>query len=246
MSAYGGVNDVYGRITNLSTGKIAVTNDSVLTFHHTVTNQSGTISVFDGSTAIFLQDLTMGGGTLLADLGGVDGFGHVEVVGNVQLGNGSLAVNLANGFVPQAGDSFSLIAAGGTISGSPTLGRMPALPNGLLWDLDVEPHRVVLNVLPLPAGDYNADGTVDAADYVVWRKTLNQTGTDLAADGNHDGTVDDADYSVWSANFRRDGRQRRCRSYYRDGSRTGVVESFANWFDCDLSRSSPCAGVRGH
>ena len=35
------------------------------------------------------------------------------------------------------------------------------------------------------AGDYNLDGIVDAADYVVWRKTLGQSGTDLAADGNN-------------------------------------------------------------
>jgi hypothetical protein len=39
-------------------------------------------------------------------------------------------------------------------------------------------------VPPLP-GDFNHDGTVDAADYVVWRKT--------------DGTP--ADYNIWRANF---------------------------------------------
>ncbi len=37
---------------------------------------------------------------------------------------------------------------------------------------------------PLP-GDYNADGTVNAADYVVWRKTIGTT----------------AAYNVWRANF---------------------------------------------
>ena len=50
-------------------------------------------------------------------------------------------------------------------------------------------------------GDYNHDGTVDAADYVVWRSTLDQTGTDLAADGNDNGAVDAADYQLWRANF---------------------------------------------
>jgi hypothetical protein len=50
-------------------------------------------------------------------------------------------------------------------------------------------------------GDYNLDGTVDAADYSVWRNSLGQVGSNLAADGNGDGTVDAADYSVWKANF---------------------------------------------
>ena len=52
---------------------------------------------------------------------------------------------------------------------------------------------------PVVAGDYNSDGTVDAADYVVWRKSLGQTGPDLAADGDNSGEVDLADYDYWRA-----------------------------------------------
>ncbi len=51
------------------------------------------------------------------------------------------------------------------------------------------------------AGDYNGDGTVGAADYTVWRSTLNQTGTGLAADGNANGRIDSDDYTVWKTNF---------------------------------------------
>lgn len=50
-----------------------------------------------------------------------------------------------------------------------------------------------------PLGDYNADGTVDAADYAVWRAAFG-TQTILAgggADGNFDGTVDASDCTVW-------------------------------------------------
>ncbi len=51
-------------------------------------------------------------------------------------------------------------------------------------------------------GDYNRDGVVNAADYVVWRNALgtsvpNGTG----ADGNNDGTIDILDYNVWKTNF---------------------------------------------
>jgi len=49
-------------------------------------------------------------------------------------------------------------------------------------------------------GDYNGDGSVNAADYTVWRDTLNST-SDLRADGNGNGTVDQADYGVWSGNY---------------------------------------------
>ena len=50
-------------------------------------------------------------------------------------------------------------------------------------------------------GDYNGDGIVNAADYIVWRDSLGQTGSGLAADGNGDGTVTPADYDIWKANF---------------------------------------------
>jgi hypothetical protein len=51
-------------------------------------------------------------------------------------------------------------------------------------------------------GDYNANGTVDAADYVVWRNTLTQMVTPSSgADGNGNGTIDDSDYDVWRSHF---------------------------------------------
>lgn len=49
-------------------------------------------------------------------------------------------------------------------------------------------------------GDYNGDLKVDAADYTIWRDTLNST-SDLRADGDNSGTVDQNDYDLWKANF---------------------------------------------
>ncbi len=48
-------------------------------------------------------------------------------------------------------------------------------------------------------GDFNADGVVDSSDYLVWRKTMGESGDLLAADGN--GEIDSGDYNVWTANF---------------------------------------------
>ncbi|MGE3641906.1 MAG: GH25 family lysozyme [Pirellulales bacterium] len=51
-------------------------------------------------------------------------------------------------------------------------------------------------------GDFDRDGTVDAADYTVWRNTLGQTvALGTGADGNLSGTIDEGDYSVWTTNF---------------------------------------------
>jgi hypothetical protein len=57
--------------------------------------------------------------------------------------------------------------------------------------------------VPVASGDYNGNGTVDAADYTVWRNTLGQTGLAkyAGADGNGNGMIDNADYDVWKAHF---------------------------------------------
>jgi hypothetical protein len=51
-------------------------------------------------------------------------------------------------------------------------------------------------------GDYNLNGAVDAADYVLWRDTLGQNvSAGTGADGNADGTINDEDYAVWRSHF---------------------------------------------
>ena len=51
-----------------------------------------------------------------------------------------------------------------------------------------------------PLGDYNNNGTVDAADYVLWRK-----GGPLANEVDAPGTVNGADYTAWRARFGNSG-----------------------------------------
>jgi hypothetical protein len=63
-----------------------------------------------------------------------------------------------------------------------------------LYQLDLS---LVAAATLLP-GDYNRNGLVDAADYVVWRKSIASNELGLAADGNHDFIVDAADYGVWT------------------------------------------------
>jgi hypothetical protein len=54
---------------------------------------------------------------------------------------------------------------------------------------------------PILAGDYNRNGAVDAADYVVWLRSVGQSGSSLPADGNANGIVDQEDFDIWRANF---------------------------------------------
>lgn len=67
-------------------------------------------------------------------------------------------------------------------------------------DISIDNVRFGMTV----AGDYNGNGIVDAADYTIWRDTLNST-TDLRANGDDTGTsmgvIDQADYAFWKSRF---------------------------------------------
>ena len=55
---------------------------------------------------------------------------------------------------------------------------------------------------PRLPGDYNQNGSVDAADYVVWRRTIgNEVANYTEADGDGDGIVGQGDHGVWAAHF---------------------------------------------
>ena len=58
------------------------------------------------------------------------------------------------------------------------------------------------NLPPTTAGDYNRNLTVDAADFVMWRKTLSLTVVpSTGADGDSNGKIEQPDYGVWRNHF---------------------------------------------
>jgi hypothetical protein len=50
-------------------------------------------------------------------------------------------------------------------------------------------------------GDYNADGTVDAADYTLWQDNLGLASFALNGNGSGAATVVQDDYLLWKTNF---------------------------------------------
>lgn len=61
----------------------------------------------------------------------------------------------------------------------------------------------IRSTLPLLSTDFNRDGTVNAADFTVWRDNLGLTDSATQADGdaNDDGDVTLDDYDLWKAEF---------------------------------------------
>jgi hypothetical protein len=106
-------------------------------------------------------------------------------------------VNLESMTTLAQGNSVSLGNAF-TVGGAQDLQLLYAGPNEALL------HSAKVSYVTGPSGisgDYNANGTVDAADYVVWRKT-DGTQTTLPNDETP-GSVTTADYAVWRTNFGR-------------------------------------------
>jgi T5SS/PEP-CTERM-associated repeat protein len=123
-------------------------------------------------------------------------YDRVTVASTASLG-GTLDVSLLGGFRPLGGSLFTILTAA-NIVGTFDSEALPALSGGLSFDVLYAPQSVTLAVAGV-LGDYNFNGTVDAADFAVWRSLLDSDSP--AADGSGNGVVDQADYDVWRANF---------------------------------------------
>ena len=161
-------------------------------------NVAGTVA--PGSSAGIL---TVGGiynqgedATLSIELGGTtagDDYDRLVVGGMASL-DGTLNVSLIDGFTLAGSLGFDILDFS-TVNGDFSTLNLPA---GLTWDVS-DGTLSFGGGLP---GDFNGNGTVDAADYVVWRDNLG-AGDESALGGNGNGTggVDQADYLVWKNNF---------------------------------------------
>jgi hypothetical protein len=77
-----------------------------------------------------------------------------------------------------------------------TISVTSSSPTATIWLPDGT--SVLVNTPVGVVGDYNNNGVVDAADYVVWR---NAGPTDTLPNDSTPGTVSSADYDVWKSRF---------------------------------------------
>jgi pectate lyase len=171
-------------------------------------NNGGTLAPGNslGATSV-LGDLTLNSGVLEIEVGGIgDGKHDLLYVGGVANLGGTLRVvpiDLGGGvYVPQLNDQIGFMATAEGTAGAFDNFDLPALAAGLEWKFmpgDVLSYLTVVEAVTL-AGDYNDDGTVDAADYTVWRDRLGSSGP-LLNETASPGTVDELDYNAWKANF---------------------------------------------
>ena len=76
------------------------------------------------------------------------------------------------------------------------------MPPTLMFDVIYNAGNIQLDVVALLLGDYNRNGTVDAADYVMYREAQTTGAIWLEnRDPLNVGVVGDADYNSWRANF---------------------------------------------
>jgi T5SS/PEP-CTERM-associated repeat protein len=190
---------VDGPVTNAAGGAITAIGD--VTFNDLVDGPGG---FFGAGTITFAGGMSPGASpaavsvesdvvlpasaALSIELGGTQlgtEYDSLQIGGTAML-DGTLAVSLIDDFIPGFGATFEILAAAAGIAGAFADTLLPELTGSLAWQIDYDPNSVLLSVV-LP-GDFNGDGSVDAADYVVWRHGLGATYTE-------------GDYDLWLANF---------------------------------------------
>ncbi len=151
-----------------------------------------------GSVFTIAGDLNAATGSKLEfDIGDNEAADRIDIAGALSLTAATIEVSYVGIAGLTVGDTFNLldfVSASGSLAGL----SLPALAPQLMWDTSALLTTGEISITI--AGDYNADGRVDAADYTVWRDGLGAQFI-TSADGNGDGAVNQADYAVWRANF---------------------------------------------
>ena len=210
LAATGGLNDFYGRITNSTPGSVAVTNNSTIVFHDSLTADGGTVTVFPGSSAVFLKDLTVAPACCSPI------WPAPATAVTAKSRSSAMRISSAHSKSPWPAASRRRPAARFRSS------QRAASRHFITWR-----HAGPSSSTRLGPGRQRAPGRAERGSRigrrlqcqrhggrrrlrVMWQRAIGQSGHGLIADGNDDDKVDDADYGVWQANFRGDAPWRRC------------------------------------
>jgi hypothetical protein len=222
---YTGGTDVYGRLivnntsgSGTGTGAVNIKTASALGTNGTLGGTgsvAGLVTVESGGTiapglvntigTLALDGgLTLNTGSILAMQLGAPTTGDLINVGGTTTINGG-TVNITNAGGLGAG-SYTLLDYTGALGGSFGNLALGTTPAGFNYSLVDTGSSINLNVAALATTDpdFNDDGVIDAADWVLWRK-FNPTAAPLAnnamgdADADQDNDTDD--YNLWRENF---------------------------------------------
>jgi autotransporter-associated beta strand protein len=152
------------------------------------------------------------GGALTLSAGSILDFelaapGNSDLINSTLLNGLSIAggtVNLSN-LGGLAAGTYTLIDYLGTITGTVDNLVFGSVPGGFGFDLVDTGNEINLLVTSVPTNDadFNNDGTINAADYVAWRKFNPRVSgaTQVTGDADGDGDNDNTDYAEWMENF---------------------------------------------
>lgn len=136
---------------------------------------------------------------LRLDLGDDGAADRVVVGGELTLSGTVLVVEQVGEEAIAAGDEFDLLDFV-SVTGTFDTITLPALGAQLIWRAGRLSVDGAIEVAL--AGDFNADGSVDAIDYTVWRDSFGLSVTPFTAgDGNGDGQVNGDDLEAWRTNY---------------------------------------------
>jgi hypothetical protein len=174
-----------------STGQAAIQNESpffdVGLVAYTVTSKSGKLQTANG-TWNSLQDQALPSWDQ-ADNASANRITEFKTSGSTGLAGGATVLNLGAPVTTSAGaldiDDFGFqfaLSSGQIVNGIVKFGSLPTFtPN---------------------VADYNHDGNVDGADFLVWQRGVGSAVTPgTGADGSHNGVIDAADLALWKTNF---------------------------------------------
>jgi autotransporter-associated beta strand protein len=173
-----------------------------------VVNSGAHIAPGASIESLDVSSLTLNSGSILDfELGapGTSDLLNVTLSDGLTINGGTLNLFDAGGL---ASGTYTLIGYAGSLLGSGVgtfLSQIPNGPAGFNYALDNTGSTIDLIVSSIitNTADFNGDGIIDAADYVLWRKYdgTTGTGTQQTGDANGDTNVDSLDYDIWVATF---------------------------------------------
>ena len=219
IESLGGEMEFESTVTNETVGVI-LARDALMRFNAGLTNSgnlalggdttvygpisgSGNITVLSNSEAKIVGDLTLSGlSTLSLTIG--DSAGTLDVIGGVELGSATLALDYSSGVLSQGGDSYAVLSSSEPISGS--FSNAQAIADDRLWDITGQgTDTIFVTASGIMTGtisaDFDSDGHVDGSDFLTLQRGFGLGTTFAEGDATLNSTIDGLDHTIWEMQY---------------------------------------------